>query len=577
MCGICLYMTDKNDFNTDCIEKKFKKISHRGPDASQTIPLRLSPSFNHNILMTFHRLSMIDVSDKSMQPFYYYSSTTNEKIYMMCNGEIYNYKKLIEEHNLNIDSNSDCAVIIPLYIKYGFRKMVELIHGEFAIILVSNYNSKISKIYAARDRIGVRPIFYFKNKNTLGICSELKGLVGLNYSSIIHPFPIATIMECTSIAVNDKVTSKYEFQQYYSFDFKYSEEVLREDQLTQIKNAGLKLLVEVVKERMVSDRPMCALLSGGLDSSTVAGIMSIELAKENKVLNTFCIGLKGGTDLQYAREVSDYIKSNHTEIIITVNDALDVIPDVIKAIESYDITSIRASVWQYIISKYISEKTDNKCVMVGEGPDELCQGYQYFKNAPSILEAHNESVRLVKELYMFDLLRVDRCMASFGLEARVPYLDHKFVDFYMSISARYRTPQESNIEDEKSNFNLVEKWLLREFVRGKNIIPESVVNRPKVALSDGTSPSAIEDSWFTQIKKHIDTLITDEEYQSNKKKYLHLQPISKESYYYRKKFEHDHGENNVNVINKYWLPSFCEDITDPSARILKVNKEIFAF
>jgi asparagine synthase (glutamine-hydrolysing) len=572
MCGICLYAS-KNiiyDGEREKIFDNFNIVRHRGPDKSANIGRLFESSLpilsmESNVIMTFHRLSMTDLSNKGMQPFKFYNETTNEYVTMMCNGEIYNYKKLIVDYNLHVESGSDCGVIIPLYIKFGFKKMIELIHGEFVIVLMS-IRQQYQKFYVARDRVGVRPIFYFINNNVLGVCSELKGLLNICGECTINPFPIGTIMKFSF----DKPQPT--FNQYYKFD--QCSNFLQKS-LEEIKNIGFNLLVDVVVERMASDRPIGALLSGGFDSSTIAGIMSAELDKKNIVLNTFCIGLVGGTDLKYAREVANYIKSNHVEIIIDIKDALSVIPDVIGTIESYDITSVRASVWQYMISKYISQNTNIKCVLVGEGPDELCQGYQYFKNAPSSMAGHIESIERVQELYMFDLLRVDRCISGFGLEARVPYLDHKFIDFYLSIDPKYRCPQNiiegTQKEEIKDNHNLVEKWLLREFVKDRNIIPECVRTRPKVAFSDGTS--CVEKSWFQEIQEFIDTIVTDEEYNMNRTKYTHLPPISKEAYYYRKIFEEKFGSKHVNVITKYWLPKWSGDVTDPSARILKVHRE----
>jgi len=271
--------------------------------------------------------------------------------------------------------------------------------------------------------------------------------------------------------------------------------------------------------------------------------------------------MPGGTDTKYADMVAKHIKSNHHNIELSKEDFLGAIEDTIYAIESYDITTVRASVGQYLVSKYISENTDIKVVMSGDGSDELCSGYIYNYNAPSEEELHNEASLRLKEIHLYDGLRADRATSYHGLELRVPFLDQNFINMYMKINPKLRIP----------NNERMEKYLLRKAFEDENILPNEVLWRKKEAFSDGISSEA--ESWHTIIKEYINNKITDEEYELKRVNYKHCPPTSKEAYYYRKIFCKHFGNKNCNVIPEFWLPKWSGDIKEPSARVLDVYKK----
>jgi asparagine synthase (glutamine-hydrolysing) len=303
-----------------------------------------------------------------------------------------------------------------------------------------------------------------------------------------------------------------------------------------------------------------ALLSGGLDSSLVCAVASKILGV--KSLNTFSIGMTGGTDLKYAKEVADHIGSNHTEIIFTPEDGLNAIDSVLDATETWDITTIRASVGQYLLGKYISQNTNIKVILNGDGADEVEMGYLYFYLAPNLEEAQQESEKLLEQIHRYDGLRVDRCISIHGLEARLPFLDQDFVDYYMAIDPILKMPTKERME----------KQLIRDAFATlyPDILPNSVIYRKKEAFSDGVSSR--EKSWFTIIGEWIDQKITQEEYDSRDIS-IYGECKSKESYYYMKHFVEKFGHSAIGVIPGYWLPNWIETGGEPSARVLTVYNE----
>ncbi len=307
---------------------------------------------------------------------------------------------------------------------------------------------------------------------------------------------------------------------------------------------------EAVYKRMMSDKEICSLLSGGLDSSLVASIVSERLGP-NK-LKTFAIGIKGSPDLKYAQMVADHIKSVHHSIELTEKEFLEAIEEVIIAIESYDTTTVRASVGNYLVSKYIRNNTDCKVIFNGDYADEVCGGYKYFKKTQDPIEFHNECVRLVNDIHYFDCLRSDRSISNNGLEARVPFADKDFVEFYLSINPTLRM-----------SYDKIEKCMLRKAFVKDNLLPEEVLWRFKEAFSDGVTVETR--SWHQIIQEFVDNQITDEYFEQNKNKYDYNTPVLKESFYYREIFE-KHYQGRGNVIPYFWMPKWCGDMTDPSAR-----------
>jgi asparagine synthase (glutamine-hydrolysing) len=532
MCGIFYYRGKQKVYN------EFMKTQHRGPDNSHIL-------IEDDLFIGFHRLMINDLSYNGSQPF------MSNNCVVICNGEIYNFKELKYLYDLNLHSESDCEVILHLYLKFKdinsniyetVKALCNALDGEFAFII---YDKLLNKVIAARDRYGVRPLFFGYKDKEIGIASELKSLD--NIFSNVKQFPPSYYLIQSNSGDNMFVFSPYNtIDESYDLKNNNINEIL-----PQIKS---KLEASVIK-RLISDVPICALLSGGLDSSLISGLLSKFM---NKKLHTFSIGMEGSTDLFFAQKVANYIGSIHTSVVVTKEQMLAAIPEVIKVIESYDITTVRASTPNYLLAKYIKNNTDFKVLLTGEMSDEVNTSYLYFKKAPSPDELHKEGNKLISEICYFDNLRADRSISGNSLEARVPFSDHLFVKFMQSINPELRMCD-----------NKIEKYLVRKAFEGDNLIPDEVLYREKSAFSDGVS--SYEDSWHNIIKTHVDTLISDEEFEKEASKYMHCTPYTKESYYYRKTF-HEYYKNDA-VIPHFWLPNqtwFSEGKfpLDPSARTM---------
>lgn len=537
MCGIWFYI-QKNKITTtqyDLLLEKYYNIRPRGPDDSKLLLI------NDQTLLGFHRLSINDVSEKGDQPFIRKNGTRN--VYLICNGEIYNSKELAQRFSLYLDSTSDCETIIELYLLFGIQKTLSLLKGVFAgIIIEYDMTNKTVHMFSFRDRLGIRPLFYAISENGLCLSSEIKGLPTLSadIKSYYEPFPPGNY-SISTFKYNQTSEISLSFKQYWSI---YNlNKINCVDEIGVIHENIRNRLETSVIQRMQSDRPICCLLSGGLDSSLISALVS---KNTSHPVHTFSIGFEGGTDFMYAKMVADHIKSIHTEVIITKDEALESIEHVIKLCETYDTTTIRASVWQYLLCKYISEKTDFKVVMMGDGSDELCGGYIYFNKSPNSTESHTECQKLLSEIHHFDVLRADRAVACSGLETRVPFLDSDFVEYYMSIHPDIRFPR-----DESTGENKIEKYLLRQSFASTDILPNEVLWRKKEAFSDGTSSK--EDSWFTLIQKYIQEKFG----------------MTENDFYKSKIYENYKNKCDGNFIH-YWLPNsdWVGNVTDPSARML---------
>ena len=529
MCGIWGYIS-----RIQMNDELFFKISHRGPDEYVLKKFKIN---DLQICLGFHRLSIIDINN-GMQPFIY--ENNGRKIYLLCNGEIYNYKNIVYDHKL--DTTSDCHVILDLYVKYGIYNTINKLDGEFAFVIIDIDKNGIS-IYLARDRFGIRPLFYsFKPNDYIEFSSELKGLQ--NPGSQIEP---RKIYESNNIEFLNSST-------YFTLNRGYK---FIDDEYIIYENIRNKL-IKSVENRLETERPLGCLLSGGLDSSLIAGIASMLLQKEGKVLTTFSIGMKNSPDLYYGKMVADYIKSNHHEIIIPEEEWINNIENVITQIETFDITTIRASTGQYLLAKWISENTDIKVLLNGDGSDEICSGYLYFFNCPTPYDSHLENIQLLNNIHYYDVLRVDRGISAHGLEARVPFLDHAFVTYYLSIEPSLRIP----IKNKR-----IEKYLLRKSFEKLNIIPTEVLWRQKEAFSDGVS--TINKSWYQIIEENVDNKNIDT---SNLKNFT-INPTSKEALYYQFIFNNNYPNcENIIGTNKYWMPKWSGENNNPSARVLNVYK-----
>lgn len=558
MCGIWAYLSKIGVFHHKPEEyyTSFNEIKKRGPDRSRYIEL----NGKIPVKAGFHRLSILDLSIKGDQPFIH--ELGNKTIYCLINGEIYNYKKLIIEHNLPVVSSSDCEVIPLLYIKYGFQNTISLLLGEWAclVIEIDNITGFVS-CFAARDQMGVRPLFYSNDLHGYSFCSEMKGLVHI--SQKVHIFP-PTYFVHIDMKMNESIR-EHEIQWTEWYNPLYT--INKSLSLSQIKHSIRVLVTEAISSRLEADRPIACLLSGGIDSSLVAAIASNILKKSGKRVKTFSIGMSDSPDVYYAQKVADYIGSDHTVIPFSPMEGIKAIPEIIKNIESYDITTVRASTPHHLLVKWISENTDIKVIYSGEYMDEVAGSYLYLHNAPSPNDFHDECVRLVRDIHLFDSLRADRCIAGNGIEARVPFSHQPFVEFYLSLDPELRVPRPS---PELGISNKLEKALIRESFFGLGILPDEIIKRTKNAFSDAISHES--KSWYKYIEEYTEISISEEEFESRKEKYPFNTPTTKEAYYFRMWFERWFGSQNVDTIPYMWLPKWSGNVTNPSARVLDVYK-----
>ena len=527
MCGIwyCL-----GDFSTANYAKYISKIKARGPEETKIIHIP------YGGLMGFNRLAINGLNPEGMQPMTNESNT----LYWMCNGEIYNWKILAEKYNITIKSQSDCEVLGELYLKLRDtpEEFFKLLDGVFALVIV---DLERKHVLVGRDPYGVRPLFIGDNNY---FSSEMKGLLPLCHK-------VETFMPGTYHVYSIKgTTTLIEEKAYFQIPF------LKNPHYDNIAFASMALrhaLEESVKKRLLSERPIACLLSGGLDSSLIASLVQKNLRELGlPSLKTFCIGMAGSTDVAYAKKVADFIKSDHTEIVLSEDDFFNAIPDVIRDIETFDTTSVRASVGNWLVSKYIKEHTNCKVVFNGDGSDEIFGSYMYFYNAPNDFEFESETRRLLKDIHYFDVLRSDRSISSHGLEPRTPFLDRQFVQVALSICTSLRRP----IKGEQ-----VEKYLLRRAFDNGEYLPDDVLWRKKEAFSDGVS--SLDKSWYQIIQEKI---VVPENWQNNK--YTYLPPTTKEMYYYRSIFESYYPLQKP--IPYFWMPKWSPEATDPSARTLSV-------
>ena len=390
-------------------------------------------------------------------------------------------------------------------------------------------------LIAARDPIGIRPLFYgYDSTGAIVFASEAKNLVGL--CAEVCPFPPGCYYAYGKFIRYASLTDVKSYT--------------RDDLDTTCRNIRNKLIAAVDK-RLDADAPLGFLLSGGLDSSLVCAISSIVLGKK---IRTFAIGMdKDAIDLKYAREVADFIGADHTEVYMTREDVIRALPEVISILGTWDITTIRASIGMYLCCKAIHQQTDIRVLLTGEISDELF-GYKYTDFAPSAAAFQQESKKRVDELYMYDVLRADRCIAANSLEARVPFGDLDFVKYVMGIDPAM-----------KLNTYDMGKYLLRHAFENDHLLPDDILWRQKAAFSDAVGHSMVDD-----LKAYAETVYTDEEYEQKRRKYDYCMPFTKESLLYRELFE-QYYPGQAKMIKDFWMPNKswagC-DVNDPSARVL---------
>jgi len=537
MCGIWCFCGPES-YNAKDIEWCVEYIKNRGPES--TAYALDSPT--HGFAFTRLAINGLKQPTHAMQPF------TAGDLQWMCNGEIYNHSFLETRHSLNVTpEGSDCEVIGHLYTALGSDAIAtaRALDGVFAFAM---YNSATQELILARDPYGVRPLYYGFIGATIFAASEMKALpTACERVAAFPPGHVGVFTVATGLTLS----------QYHAIP--WVKNPTYEDY--SLAATALKTSLEAaVQKRLMTERPCAALLSGGLDSSLIAALVQKQLKAQGKpALETYSIGFAGSSDLYYARRVADYIGSTHHEIVSTPEEFFAAIPQVITTIESPDITSIRASVGNWLVAKYIRDHSPSgaKVVFNGDGSDEVFGSYLYFYNAPSDDAFEMEVDRLLKDIHHFDVLRSDRCISSNGLEPRTPFLDKQFVSVARSVATKWLRP----IKTERP-----EKWLLRTAFEESGLLPHEVLWRRKEAFSDGVS--GVEKSWYEEVQERVASQgLTLSSAEQLLKLYPALTPTTLEAYYYRVIYS---ARYKHVVVPYYWLPRWCGGATDPSARTLKV-------
>jgi asparagine synthase (glutamine-hydrolysing) len=521
MCGVWALVGKLYD--PEVVKFFLSSLQKRGPEGATV-------KTGSNYQLGFTRLALNGLGQSGMQPMKWQNTG------WICNGEIYNWKELANEIHYENISGSDCEIIGPLFNKVSLPTFFQKLHGVFAMVIVQD-----DQIVIGRDPFGVRPLFLSQTRDRIVVSSELKGISNTDPVIVFPPGHYATIC---------RQTLALTFFKYYSLPTSY---------MPADSNIFLGLqakLIQSVKRRMLSERPIAALLSGGLDSSLIAALVQRELKNQNKPpLETFSIGFVGSEDLRNARIVANYIESNHTEIVLTPDDFFKAINPVISDIGSFDITTVRASVGNWLVAKEISKRSKCKVVFNGDGADEVLGGYLYFHRSPSNEEFELETTRLLSDIHLFDVLRSDRCISSHGLEPRTPFLDKEFVEFAKSIPIEMRRPSPTQIE----------KWVLRKAFEDLNILPREILYRKKEAFSDGVSSSEGL-CWYQECQQRSEKLVPNWKKESLRVHYL--PPQTAEAYYYRVLF-YAYYPNMERTIPYMWMPKWSPETTDPSARTLQ--------
>ena len=498
MCSIMGYCS--RNVAMDLFEKGFEKTISRGPDDSRIVDTGEG-------ILGFRRLAIMGLTPSGMQPFQL------GKSFVVCNGEIYGFEKIRKElsSKYSFVSDSDCEILLPMYKEYG-TGMFAMLDAEFACII---YDGDTKEYIAARDPIGIRPLYYgYDAEGAMVLASEAKNLVGL--VNKIMPFPPGHY---------------YKGGEFICYcDIAETEDICRDDLETVCSKIHDKL-VSSVEKRLVADAKVGFLLSGGLDSSLVCAIAA---KKSKEPIRTFAIGMsEDAIDLKYAKQVAEYIGSEHTEIYMTPELVLASLEKVIQLLGTYDITTIRASIGMYLVCKAIHEQTDIRVLLTGEISDELF-GYKYTDFAPDAEAFQKEAQKRIRELHMYDVLRADRCISVNSLEARVPFGDIDFVKYVMSVNPEM-----------KINTYGKGKYLLRHAFEEGNYLPDEILWREKAAFSDAVGHSMVD-----YLKDYAEEMYTDEAFAYLCKKYTHARPFTKESLLYREIFEKYYpGQSEMELIS----------------------------
>ncbi len=554
MCGIvCAFdiKESKEKLRPQLLEMS-KRVRHRGPDWSGIYADDYS-------VIAHERLAIVDPAS-GKQPLF----SEDGSLILAANGEIYNHRELRKrfEGSYQFSTQSDCEVILALYQKKG-PDFIDELNGIFGFAI---YDSKRREYFVARDHMGIIPLYMGWDKfGTFYVGSELKALEGI--CNKIEVFPPGHYL----------YSGEGELKRWYSRDWmEYDAVKENETSIQEIREA----LEAAVHRQLMSDVPYGVLLSGGLDSSVTSAIAKkysqkrIETDDTSEAwwpqLHSFSVGLEGSPDLEAAKKVADHIGTIHHEIKFTIQEGLDAIKDVIYNLETYDITTIRASTPMYLMARVI-KSMGIKMVLSGEGADELFGGYLYFHKAPSPKDFHEETVRKLKKLHQYDCLRANKSLAAWGIEGRVPFLDKEFIDVAMRINPR----------DKMINGERMEKWVVRKAF--ESYLPESVAWRQKEQFSDGVGYD-----WIDTLKELVDKEISDEQLANASYRFPIQTPTTKEEYYYRSIFE-GHFPSDAAALSVPQEPSVAcstkialewdeafKNMNDPSGRaVAKVHEDAY--
>jgi asparagine synthase (glutamine-hydrolysing) len=521
MCGIWALIGSRPVNVWDSIHASIDALKARGPE--QSAVYQTQTAHNH-VVLGFTRLAINGLTTAGDQPM------TDGHLSWICNGEIYNYKDLAARHGIPLaPGSSDCQILGPLYERYAddLPTFFRALDGVFALVIVDRGRDRV---IVGRDPYGVRPLYSAMDGSDYVFASEIKAIGSASIATRAFKPGSYTVFG----------GPKSDEGIYHTVPFLKVPALADQSAAEQAVRFSLEV---AVKKRMLTERPVAALLSGGIDSSLIAALVARELRSANApALKTFSIGFTGSEDLRYARMVAAWIGSDHHEIIATPDDFFAAIPEVIRTIESYDTTTVRASVGNYLVAKAVKERSDCKVVFNGDGSDEVFGSYMYFYNAPSDEAFEAESGRLLEDIHMFDVLRSDRSISSHGLEPRTPFLDKQFVATARAVATKLRKPSASQPE----------KWILRRAFADSGLLPNDVLWRKKEAFSDGVSGPA--KLWYQEIQERISG-------------FDGLTPAEAERAYYEMIYnQYYKGHGPVNVPYR-WMPRWT-NATDPSARTL---------
>lgn len=519
MCGILAIIGKGKE--EEVVKTLSKRMSHRGPDESD-----LHITENGHIL-SHERLSIIDLHS-GKQPI-----RGTKSAWMVHNGEIYNHQELrdgiLKGHTFR--TKSDSEVIVHLYEEFGYD-FCNLLDGDWAFVVVDG-----DDFIAGRDPMGVKPLYYgLDDRGRVYFSSEMK--------------PIAD--QCKTFSTfppGHYYTPKTGFVKYYMPEYEDFEKATNPLDLELIRTS----LTEATRKRLMSDVPIGVLLSGGLDSSLTSSIASRLLADKGKKLHSFSIGLDADApDAKAARKVAEFLGTEHHEIHFTIEEGIKILDQLIWHLETYDVTSIRASTPMYFLSKSITDM-GIKVVLSGEGADEIFGGYLYFRNAPSTDEFQKETIERVQKLFTADLLRADKSTMAHGLEARVPFLDKAFLEMAIQIKPEEKQPK---------TYNGVEKYILRKaFDTPENpYLPQEVLWRQKEQFSDGVGYN-----WIDQLIDYCATKVSDEQLAAAEMEFPYNTPTTKEAYFYRTIFNKYYPQISAAQTVRKWIPKWQEN-QDPSGR-----------